>query len=144
VFLVPPSLVNLPLHLSCVRGQVALGYLIPTFAAHRVLSSKTTPTMPSRRVSQRLHPDEGLPQTSDKNQPPFEQPSTQTVPTMTEVAEHSTFDNIPKVQLQQANMSTTTVDTSQGDGGDQHLNTNPPPPPSQVNLGEAMFSQMEV
>jgi hypothetical protein len=98
--------------------------------------------MPPRRVSQRLHPDEGLPQTSDKNQPPFEQPSTQTVPTMTEVAEHSTFDNIPKVQLQQANMSTTTVDTSQGDGGDQHLNTNPPPPPSQVNLGEAMFSQI--
>jgi hypothetical protein len=74
----------------------------------------------------------------------LQQPSTQTLPTITEVVEHSTFDNIPEVQLLQANMSTTASDTSQNGGGasstetcggDQHLNTNPNPPPPlrQVN-----------
>jgi hypothetical protein len=56
--------------------------------------------MPLRRVSQHLHPDEGLPQTSDQNQLPFQQPSTQTLPTITEAVEHPTFDNILEVQLQ--------------------------------------------
>jgi hypothetical protein len=73
--------------------------------------------MPLRRVSQRMHPDEGLPQSSDQNQPLFQQPSTQTLPTITEATEHLTLDNIPEVQLQQANMSTATADTNQGDGG---------------------------
>jgi hypothetical protein len=91
-----------------------------------------------------LHPDEGLPQTSDQNHPAFQQPSTQTLPTITEAAEHLTLDNIPDVQLQQANMSTTAAVTSQGDEGDQHLNANPPPPPSQFNQGEAKFNHIEV
>jgi hypothetical protein len=54
--------------------------------------------MPPRRVSQRLHPDEGLLQTSDQNQPPLQQPSTRTLPTITEAAEPA-FDNILEVQL---------------------------------------------
>jgi hypothetical protein len=82
-----------------VWNQAAFGSLIPIFGVHRVQSSKTTLTMLPRRVSQRLHPDEGLVQTSDQNQPPFQQPSTQTLPTITEAAE-PTFDNIPEVQLQ--------------------------------------------
>jgi hypothetical protein len=90
--------------------------------------------MPPRRVSQRLHLDEGLPQTSDQNQPPFQQPSTQTLPTITEAAKNPTFDNILEIQLQQANISTAAAGTSQSGGGDHHLNANlPPPPPSQVN-----------
>jgi hypothetical protein len=55
--------------------------------------------MPPRRVSQRLHPDEGLLQTFDQNQPSFQQPSTQTLPIITKAVEPS-FDNIPEVQLQ--------------------------------------------
>jgi hypothetical protein len=69
VFLAPSSFDNLPSHLSRVQGHVAIGYLIPAFGTHRVLSPKTNLTMPPRRVSQCLHPDEGLPQTSDQNQP---------------------------------------------------------------------------
>jgi hypothetical protein len=41
-------------------------------------------------------------------------------------------------------MSTTAAITSQGNKGDQHLNTNPLPPPSQVNQGKAKFNQIEV
>jgi hypothetical protein len=41
-------------------------------------------------------------------------------------------------------MSTTAVVTSQGDGGDQHLNAKPFPPPSQVNQGDAEFNQIKV
>jgi TolA-binding protein len=41
-------------------------------------------------------------------------------------------------------MSTTAAVTSKGDGGDQHLNTNPLPPPSQVNQGEVELNQIEV
>jgi hypothetical protein len=41
-------------------------------------------------------------------------------------------------------MSTTTAVTSQGNRGDQHLNTNAVPPPSLVNQGEAEFSQIKV
>jgi hypothetical protein len=51
---------------SRAQYQVAFGYLIPTFGVHRVRSSKTTLTMPLRRVRQRLHPDEGLLYTSDQ------------------------------------------------------------------------------
>jgi hypothetical protein len=40
-------------------------------------------------------------------------------------------------------MSTTTVGTSQSSGGDQHLNTNPPPSP-QVNQDEAELNQIKV
>jgi hypothetical protein len=54
--------------------------------------------MPLRRVSQRLHPDEDLLQTFDQNQPPPQQPSTQTLPAITKAAE-LTFDNILEVQL---------------------------------------------
>jgi hypothetical protein len=99
--------------------------------------------MPPRRVSQRLHPNEGLLQISDQNQPPFQQSSTQILPTIAEATE-PTFDNIPEVQLQQAAISTTTTITSQSNEGDKHLNTNPLPPPSQVNQGEAEFNQIEV
>jgi hypothetical protein len=126
-----------------VQDQTAFGYLIPTFGTHHVLSSKTTLMMLPRKVSQRLHLDEGLLQTSDQNQPPLQQPSTQALPTITKAAE-LTFDDIPEVQLQQATMSTTIIVTSQGNGGDQHLNTNPLPPPSQVNQGEVEFNQIEV
>jgi hypothetical protein len=93
------------LHFSHVRDQTTFGYLIQTFGAHRVQSSKTTLAMPPRRVSQHLNADEGLLQTSDQNQSPLEQPSSQILPTITEVAE-PTFHNIPEVQLQQATMPT--------------------------------------
>jgi hypothetical protein len=101
--------------------------------------------MPPRKVSQRLHSDEGLPQTSNQNQLPFQQPSTQTLPTITEATENPTFDSIPKIQLHQANISTIAVGTSQSDGGDHHLNANPPPPPpSQVNPSGAEFNQIKI
>jgi hypothetical protein len=74
--------------------------------------------MPPRRISQCLHPNEGLPQASDQNQPPLQQPFTQTILTITEAAEHLTFGNIPEAQPQQANMSTTTAGTSQICRGD--------------------------
>jgi hypothetical protein len=99
--------------------------------------------MPPRRVSQRLHQDEGLLQTSDQNQPSFQQPSTQTLPIIAK-ATKPTFDNIPEVQLQQATMATTATIANQSNEGEQHLNTNPLPPPSQVNQGEAEFNQIEV
>jgi hypothetical protein len=119
--------------------------LISIFGVQRVLSPKTTLTIPPKRVSQRLHPDEGLPQTSDQNQIPFKQPSTQTLPTITEVVENLTFGNIPEIQLQQVNISTTVAGTSQSGGGDHHLNANPPPPPpSQVNPGKAELNQIKI
>jgi hypothetical protein len=121
-----------------VRDQAAFDYLIPTFDTHRILSLKRTLTMPLRRVSQRLHPDEGLLQTFG-----LQQPCTQTLPTITEVAE-PTFENFPEVQLQHATMSTTAAIASQSNEGDKHLNTNPLPPPSQVNQGEVEFNQIEV
>jgi hypothetical protein len=46
--------------------------------------------------------------------------------------------------LQQAIISTIAAITSQSNEGDQYLNTNPLPPPSQVNQGEAEFNQIEV
>jgi hypothetical protein len=143
VHLLPPATCLFTFTFFRVWDQAAFGYLAPTFGAHRVLSSETTLTMPPRRVSQRLYPDEGLLQTSDQNQPPLQQPPTQTLPTITEATE-PTFNNIPEVQLQQAIISTTAAVTSQGNGGDQHLNTNPLSPPSQVDPGEAEFNQIEV
>jgi hypothetical protein len=133
----------IPSIFSRVWDQVAFGYLIPTFDAHRVQSSKTTLTIPPRRVSQCLHPDEGLLQTFDKNQPPLQQPSTQILPTITEAVE-PTFDNIPEVQLQQATMPATAAMASQSNEGDQHLNTNTLSPPSQVKQGKTEFNQIEV
>jgi hypothetical protein len=91
---------------------------------------------------QHLYPDEGLPQTSYQNQPPFQQPSTQTLPTITEATENPTFNNIPEIQLQQANISTNVASTSQSGGGDHHLNANPPP--SQVNPGKAELNQIKI
>jgi hypothetical protein len=41
-------------------------------------------------------------------------------------------------------MSTTALVASQSNEGDQHLNTNPLPPLSQVNQGEVEFNQIEV
>jgi hypothetical protein len=80
-----------------VRDQAASGPLIPTFGAHRGLSPKTTPIMSPRRQSQHLHPDEGLPQTSAQNQPTL-YPPTQTLSTIVEEFEHSTFGDNPKLQ----------------------------------------------
>jgi hypothetical protein len=81
-----------------------------------------------------------------KPTPPLQQPSTQILPTITEAAEQQTFDNIPEVQLQQVNMSTTVVGTSQSSGSEQHLNANPPPPPPppQPIQGEAELNKIEV
>jgi hypothetical protein len=109
-----------------VRYSIALDYLIPTFGAHRVLSSKTTLIMSPRRVSQHLHPDEGLLETSPQNRPPLHHPSTQILSTITEGSRHSTFDDIPEVQLHQPanNMSTTTVASSQNGGGVGSTQTN--------------------
>jgi hypothetical protein len=45
-----------------------------TFSAHRVLSSKATLIMPPRQTNQRLHPAEGLLQTSAQNNPPLPPP----------------------------------------------------------------------
>jgi hypothetical protein len=42
--------------------------------------------MPPRRASQRLHPNEGLSQTTDQNI--SRQPPTQALPTITETSEH--------------------------------------------------------
>jgi hypothetical protein len=88
----------MPSYFFRVQDQASFDYLILIFGVHRVLSSKTTLIMPLRRVSQRLHPDEGLLQTFDQNQPPPQQPSTQTLPAITKAAE-LTFDNILQVQL---------------------------------------------
>jgi hypothetical protein len=79
------------------------------FGAHRVLSLKKTLTMPPRRMSQRLHPDEGQPQESTNNLS-LHQPSTQNLSTIAEYPEHPTFGDISKVQLHQpAHISTAAV-----------------------------------
>jgi hypothetical protein len=107
-----------------VSGSIASGYLVPTFGVHRVLSPKTTLTMPPRRSSQRLHVDDGLPQTFDQNQIPFQHPPNQALPTITEAIEHPTFNNIPEIQLQHDNMSTTAADSDQNGGGTSSTQTN--------------------
>jgi hypothetical protein len=102
-----------------VWDQVAFGYPIPRFGSHRVLSPKTTLTMPNKRSCQRLNPDEGLPQASDQNKLPFHQQSNQTLSTIAEESEHPTFSDIPELQLHQpATMSTTATGSSQNDIGD--------------------------
>jgi hypothetical protein len=77
--------------------------------------------MPPRRTSQRLHPDEGLPQTSDQNQT---HPPTQALLTIAEGTEHATFDTIPEVQLQPTNMSTTTAGFGKNGGAASSTQTN--------------------
>jgi hypothetical protein len=52
--------------------------------------------MPSRRFSQRLNLDEGLPQASDQNQLAFHQ-QYQTLSTIVNGSEHPTFDDIPEL-----------------------------------------------
>jgi hypothetical protein len=130
---------------------VALGYLIPIFGAHRVESLKVTLTMPPGRTSQCLHPDEGSTQTSDQNQ--THHPSTQALPTIVEGAEHLTFDTIPQVKLQPANMSTTTVgfnqngkaaSSTQTNGGAQHQTSSRAPSLIQVIHGDPEFDQIQV
>jgi hypothetical protein len=71
--------------------------------------------MPPRRISQRLHPDESSTQISDQNQ--THHPYTQDLPTIIESVEHLTFNTIPQVQLQPANMPTTTAAGSSQNGG---------------------------
>jgi hypothetical protein len=88
------------------------------------LSSRTTLTMPPRRFSQHLHPDEDILQTSTQNQPP-----THILSTIIEGPEHPAFSNIPEVQLHQpANMSTTAVGSSQNGRGTSSTKINGGPP----------------
>jgi hypothetical protein len=90
-------------------GLDSLSYLVPTFGAHHVLSSRMTPIMPPWWTSNRLHPDECLPQASDQNHPPLHHSPTQIIPTITEGPDHLAFSDILEVQLHQPtnNMSTT-------------------------------------
>jgi hypothetical protein len=96
-----------------VRDRVALSYLIPIFGAHCVLSPKTTLMMLPRRTSQCLHPDEDSSQTSDQNK--THHPSTKALPTIAKGVEPLTFDTIPQVQPQPANMPTTAAGSSQNE-----------------------------
>jgi hypothetical protein len=114
---------------------------------------KTTLVMPPRRTSQRLLPDEGLPQTFDQNQIPFHQSPTQALLTIAEATEHPTFDNIPEIQLQQVNMSTTTAGSNQNGGGTSSTQTNGgaplqspsrAPSPVQVIQANAEFNQIQM
>jgi hypothetical protein len=85
----------------------------PTFGAHCVSSSKTTLSMPPKRMSQHLHPDEGPPRESTNN-PPLHQPSSQNLLTIAEDPEHPIFGDIPEVQLHQpACISTTATGPNQ-------------------------------
>jgi hypothetical protein len=100
-----------------VRDMITLGSLVTTFGAHCSLSSKTTLIMPPRKVSQCLYPGKALPKMSTQRNPPLTHPSTQSLSTITEGSEHSTFSDIPEVQLHQpANLSTTTVGSIQNGG----------------------------
>jgi hypothetical protein len=80
--------------------------------------------MPPRQGSQRHHLEKGPPKTPDQNQLPFQHPSTQALPTIVEALENSSFNSIPEIQLQPANMSTTIVGTSQNGGGTSSTQTN--------------------
>jgi hypothetical protein len=71
--------------------------------------------MPPRRFSQRLHSDKAPPQ-EPTNHPPLN-PPTQTLSTIDELPEHSTFKNIPEVQPHQpTHASTITTGPSQTNG----------------------------
>jgi hypothetical protein len=88
----------------------------PTFGAHRVPRSKTTLTMPPRRMSQRLHADD-RPLRESTNNPPLHQPSIQNLPTIAEDPEHPTFGDIPEVQFHQpTHISTIVAGPSQNNG----------------------------
>jgi hypothetical protein len=88
----------------------------PTFGAHHFPSSKTTLTIPLRRMSEHLYLDEGPPQESTHN-PSFHQSSTQNLHTIAEDPEHPTVEDIPEVQLLQlAHISTTVAGISQNSG----------------------------
>jgi hypothetical protein len=110
--------------------------------------------MPPRRFSQRLHPDEGLPQAFDQNQLPFHQPSTQTLSTIVEGSKYPTFRDIPELQLHKpATMSTTAVGSSQNDRGTSSTQTNRGDPrqsppwvlsPVQDVQGNAELDQIQV
>jgi hypothetical protein len=148
IFVCSPHLC-IPISHLCIRDSIALGYLVPTFGAHHVLSSKTTLTMPPRRFSQRLHPDEDLHQTSTQNQV-----STHTLSTIAEGSEHPAFGDIPEVHLHQpANMSTTAVASSQNGRGASSTQTNCGAPhqsllwaplPMQVIQGDVELEQVHV
>jgi hypothetical protein len=118
-----PFIVVLPLifctftlvHLPPCSGINSLWLFIPTFGAHRVLSSKTTLTMPPRRFYQRLHSEEAPPQ-EPNNHRPLHQP-TQTLSTIDKVLEHPTLENIPEVELHQpTHPSTSAAGPSQANG----------------------------
>jgi hypothetical protein len=84
-----------------------------TFGAHHFPSSKTTLTIPLRRMSEHLYLDEGPPQESTHN-PSFHQSSTQNLHTIAKDPEHPTVEDIPEVQLLQlAHISTTVAGPSQ-------------------------------
>jgi hypothetical protein len=118
-----PDLRTFPPHLR-VWGPIPSSYLVLIFGAHRVLSPKTTLMIPHRRTSQRLHLDQGLPQTSDQNQILFHHPPTQALSTIIDATKHPTFDNIPEIQLQPANMSTTAAGSNQNGRGASSTQTN--------------------
>jgi hypothetical protein len=87
-----------------------------TFGVHRGLSSKIILTMPPRRMSQHLHPDEVPPQESTNN-PSHHQLSTQNLPTIVEDPNHPIFGDILEVQLHQpVYISTTATRPSQNSG----------------------------
>jgi hypothetical protein len=113
-----PSFTTFVEHLH-FQDSIVLIYLIPTFGAHRVLSLKTTLTMP--------HPSEGSHRAFDHKQPP-----TQVIPTTIEVAEQPTSDNNPDIQPRQDNIITTTARTNQNDGGVSYNPSSPRTPPPQV------------
>jgi hypothetical protein len=135
-----------------VWDQIAFSHLIPTFGTHRVLSMKITWTMPPRRTSQRLHPNEALRQNLAENHQTIPHPSTQTLSTIPKGPGPSTLGNIPKVQPHQlANMSTTVPNSSQNNGGASSTQTNGGAPhqsplraPSLIQLiqGDTEFDQI--
>jgi hypothetical protein len=95
--------------------------------------------MPPRRASQCLHPDEGLPQTTNQNI--SHQPPTQALHTIAETSEHPTFNNAPAAQ-HPTNMSTAAGSSHNGRGASstQTLRGAPhqsplrvPSPPQELN-----------
>jgi hypothetical protein len=107
--------------------------------------------MPPRRTSQRLHQDECSTQSSDQNK--THHPSTQALPNIAEGAEHLTFDTIPQVQLELANMPTTTASSyhdgrvassTQTNGGAPHETPPRAPLSVQVIHDDPEFDQIQV
>jgi hypothetical protein len=93
-------------HLPFCSRLNSLWLFSPTFGAHRILSLKTTPMMPPRRVRQRLHPDEEPLQESTSD-PTLHQPSTQTD---ARIRQYPTFGNTTTARI-----STTIVGPSRND-----------------------------